>query len=109
MDHRRGRHLPGRQGRRLRRLRPLRPLARRGLRQLPRYEDPDDDIDGSSWIVAGVNWADPDADDTEGTLTAIAECIDGPAAGGASYAERHAAALRYAEKLKARALATKHR
>ena len=24
-----------------------------------RYEDPDDEITGSSWIVAGVNWADP--------------------------------------------------
>jgi hypothetical protein len=74
-----------------------------------RYEDPDDDIPGSSWIVAGVNWADPAGDATEGELTAIAECVPGPAAGTASSAAHHAAALRYAEKLKARALATKRR
>ena len=74
-----------------------------------RYEDPDDDIDGSSWIVEGVNWADPEADEPEGTLTAIAQCVPGPTADTAPYAVRHAAALRYAEKLKARAASVKRR
>ena len=74
-----------------------------------RYEDPDDDITGSSWLVAGVNWADPEGDATEGELTAIAECIDAPAGSTAPNTVRHAAALRAAAKLKSRALATKRR
>ena len=55
--------------------------------------------DNTSWIVQGVNWADPaDPDLAEGSLLSIAYCTPAPAgATDAPYAERHAAAVREAE------------
>ncbi len=55
--------------------------------------------DNTSWIVQGVNWADPtDPAQAEGSLLSIVYCTPAPAgATDAPYAERHAAALREAE------------
>ena len=87
-----GRHLPGR---------PSSPVSGGFDHDVPSLgevyrsfaADPDDGT-AASWVVTGVNWAEPDAEDTEGELTAIAECIDAPAARTAPNAERHAASAR---------------
>lgn len=68
-----------------------------------------DDIEGSSWVVAGVNWAAEDTEDPEGYLLVSANCVPSPAASSAPYAERHASALRYAKQLVAKAVKTKRR
>jgi len=60
--------------------------------------------DNTSWIVQGVNWADPTEPDlAEGSLLSIAYCTPAPAgATDAPYAERHAAAVREAAELRSR-------
>jgi hypothetical protein len=61
--------------------------------------------DNTSWIVEGVNWADPTEPDlAEGSLLSIAYCTPAPAGAtdAAPYAERHAAAVREAAELRSR-------
>lgn len=63
----------------------------------------------TSWTVAGVNWADPEGEFTEGDLSAIAYCAPSGAGGDEPYAVRHAAALENAKDVAARYKALKRR
>jgi hypothetical protein len=60
------------------------------------------DFENQAWLVAGVNWADPDGEFTEGDLIAQANCAPSPDASKVPYAERQAAAKRLATQKAAR-------
>ncbi len=66
------------------------------------------EIDGLSWVVAGVNWANPEGTATAGEITAIAYCVPTDEA-QPPYAERKAAAIAALNKAIAKAKATKRR
>ena len=60
------------------------------------------DHEDESFVVAGVNWADPEGENTDGELTAQAHCIASADASDRPFAERQAAAKRLvAEKVAA--------
>ncbi len=64
---------------------------------------------GTSWVVVGANWAEFDSEFIDGELTSVAYCAPAPEASAAPYAERHAAAVRYAKSLATRMAAAKRR
>jgi hypothetical protein len=67
------------------------------LGTIPYYAPDEGD---TSWIVAGLNWGDPDDPDLQdGILVAIAYCVPSADADKAPYAQRHAAALAEARKV----------
>jgi hypothetical protein len=68
-----------------------------------------DPEDPTSWVVIGANWADPEGENVEGDLSAIAYCVPSPTAAATPAAERHAAALTRAKALAARYVKSKKR